>query len=386
MAAPRFAFPFRPMVAETNVKGVLRFPRLPDGFNFNVASATRLLRYGFPPRPSRRTSPRQHDAWKLRFPTGLELRTVTPMLQLREKRRRPVYRTRFATDTPSDSQESANWAGCAVGGQIISALATWVIPNIYPSQMWDPSTTSDGFQVSTWVGLGGGGPNSYQNPPVPAILPNCTSLSIWQAGVSQEVAAANGPDCIFWFEWLPNPDASGEPDWAYEQYNVNGLSVQPGNEISVYLLFVTIGDDIPEDNPDVPIEDPDLMFPTESGFYGLVNFINYTTSETVSYLVPEPPDVDPIGQCAEWILERPTLPDGDTATLPLFGDVQFNHPGACVITSVPGALKASADIGSATLIDMFYNLLTNNPTLVAEPQIDQAPDGSFFVRVYYKSS
>jgi hypothetical protein len=145
------------------------------------------------------------------------------------------------------------------------------------------------------------------------------------------------PNMQLFFEFLPsfgyNPQQ--EPAWAAYSYSIPSFSVSSGNDVAIYLCFIEIGDSAPPDNPNVPIENSDLFAPAEAGFYGWVVFTNNDTGEAVSYLVPEPPDATPIGQCAEWIVETPQVSPTDDAPLPLFNAIQFTGPGACVIVNNP---------------------------------------------------
>jgi hypothetical protein len=252
----------------------------PQDYNPTMADADTLLRIGLPPRPDKYRHPELHKLWinafgrTLRFvrftvPRPFEGPDYRPFLR-RERRGPPA--TRFET--------SRNWSGAYIepsaGMMFAQVWGQWTVPTPHPPP---GATVPEGYQCSTWIGLDG--QRRYRNSSLP------------QIGTRQAVTvAADGTQSYMtdaWVQWWDQYDKKSEP------VPIHDFPVDHGNIISCVL---TVLDE----------------------HHVLLNIVNQST---------KPPTFTPIkadaptpagsrlplsisGATAEWIMERPAIPEPDT--------------------------------------------------------------------------
>lgn len=190
-------------------------------------------------------------------------------------------RATIANDT------STNWSGsvafAAAGDSVTWVAGQWTVPDVV-------SPGSGSFYSSAWVGIDGDGSND-----------------VLQAGTEQEVAG--GHHTYVWWEWYPD----------YE-VQISNFGVSPGDVVYCAIC---------------------VHSSTEAGFY----LTNLTTGTATSFTKTAPSGTALTGNCAEWIVEAPTV-GGSQAALVKYGDVYFDE---CVAGTKKGALLHA---GTGTPISM----------------------------------
>jgi hypothetical protein len=120
-----------------------------------------------------------------------------------------------------------------------------------------------------------------------------------QAGTAQHVNRTNGQittEYFAWYEWFP-----------YNWTEITSLAVHPGDSVSVFVRYLGINNGIGQ---------------------GTATLSNLSTafSTTVQFSAPSGTTLQ--GNCAEWILERPSF-NGVPANLPDYGHIAFSDCVAC---------------------------------------------------------
>lgn len=288
--------------------GVRLFKPVPEGFDPLQASARALLAHGFPARPDARRHPELHATWE-RMVSRPMLR-IEPQFALRTDKRHGI-RHAIANDT------STNWSGAvsfaAAGDSVTYVIGQWTVPDVAA-----PGTGA--FNCSTWIGIDGDG-----------------SPDVLQAGTEQEIVSLGFitvHQTYAWWEWFPD----------YEVQIAN-FPVSPGD-----VMFCAIC----------------VHSSTEAGFY----LTNVTTGLSTSFTKTAPGGTTLVGNCAEWIVETPTV-NGKLAALPRYGDVYFD---SCVAGTSRHALLEG---GSGTPITM----LSSSNKQISIPTLET----SQLVKVAYSS-
>ena len=126
------------------------------------------------------------------------------------------------------------------------------------------------------------------------------------------------------------------------------LPVLPGDIVSIDLMYVSVA-------PEPPLGTPP---PTSLGYnyldalpgqYGQVSFSVLNSNQGFTLWVPEPPYAGEIGQCAEWILETPSIFDANGnfknyTTMPeLLDTLSFTFAGACAIVDPAPSLGPAVE-------------------------------------------
>jgi|SRR6516162_1237821 hypothetical protein len=254
----------------TSITGVHGIELPPDDFDPRNADTATLIRYGFPPQPDPRT--KAAAVWQRTF--SRKLRFVQPALSSRQEDKegpRSVPPAAIST-TPLSSN---NWSGGVLfdGAPFDGIIGSWTVPSVLP-----PATGDGDWWAVAFVGLDG-----------------CNSDNVLQAGTSQHVNRNNGQittEYFSWYNWFPNR-------WT----QINSLPVHPGDTVSVSVRYLGITDGVEN---------------------GLVSLINLSTGVSTTIHITPPPGITFKGNCAEWILERPSF-NGQLANLPEYGHVAFTN-------------------------------------------------------------
>jgi hypothetical protein len=265
--------------------GVRLFKHPPEGFDPLRAEDKELLVYGYPARPDKERHPELHETWKRMVSRPLTI--IEPQFALRTDKQHGT-RNAVANDT------STNWSGAAAfaakGDSATYVIGQWTVPDVVA-----PGFGS--YYCASWVGIDGDG-----------------SPDVLQAGTECDIVSFGfftAKQTYVWWEWYPN----------YE--------VQIAN---------------------FPVTSGDVMFcaicvhsDTEAGFY----LTNVTTGASTSFTKTAPRGTHLVGNCAEWIVEAPTVNGGQSA-LARFGDVYFDE---CIAGTKNHALLHGGDGDLITMVD-----------------------------------
>ncbi|MHB8959413.1 MAG: G1 family glutamic endopeptidase [Candidatus Limnocylindrales bacterium] len=201
-----------------------------------------------------------------------------------------------------DNATSTNWSGTvdfvAAGDSCTWVIGQWTVPHVVPRGNGD-------FYSSAWVGIDGDG-----------------SPDVLQAGTEQDVVGGVHQTYLWW-EWFPE----------YEVQLTNP-TVSPGDVIYCAIC---------------------VHSPTEAGFY----LTNLTTGVATSFTKTAPSGTTLVGNCAEWIVEAPTV-NGNQSALPAYGLVYFDE---CVAGTKKGATLHG---GQGTPISM----VNANNAQISIPEIE----------------
>lgn len=244
------------------------FSAPPDGFDPTTAHDRELLAYGFPGRPNAEWHPELAPRWQRQLAkarTRIEPKFVTTDRQ-HGPRRRP---TRPGLGESHDDATSTNWSGSvafpAAGDSCTFVAGQWTVPD--PNT---PAGKSGAFYSSAWVGIDGDG-----------------SGDVLQAGTESEIV--NGTKNVYaWWEWYP-----------YNEVAISNFPVSAGD--TMYCLICV-----------------------ESSTSAAVYLSNESTNQYTSFTIYPPKGTTLVGNCAEWIVEAPTV-NGGQSTVPDYGVVYFDE-------------------------------------------------------------
>lgn len=242
--------------------GVRLFQQPPPTFNPITADPRELLVYGFPARPDARTHPHLRAQWERRV-TRRYTRVEPEFVRNVGKVHGPVQRPAGIANATS-----TNWSGSVVfasAGTMCSWIeGEWTVPD--PT---DPNGGKSSYYSSAWVGIDGDG-----------------SPDVLQAGT--ESSLVNGSSSVYaWWEWYPDYEVA-----------ISNFPVRAGD--TIYCLICATS-------------------ATTAGIY----LTNDNTDQHVSFSVTAPNGTALVGNCAEWIVETPSV-GGNPTTLPDYGVVYFD--------------------------------------------------------------
>jgi hypothetical protein len=294
-----------PVIQLSSNLNVRTYEPAPAGFDPLSASDSQLLHYGFPTRPDAQIAPEMRKRWERAF-SGKFTYIVPTFREMPEKTHGPRLRVEA-----EGTGTSSNWSGSVVfvpgAGQSFQWIeGRWTVPNPYPS-------TSDGKwdYASEWIGIDGDG-----------------SGDVLQAGTETDALAVGGTlqrESYAWWEWYP-----------ISEQKITNLPVSPG-DIMYCLICVHSA--------------------TSGSFY----FKNASNGISTSFTVTAPAGTTLVGNCAEWIVERPSV-NGSLSELANYGLVYFDEGYASFATGAPGSNQNSTgiDLGAGTFLTMVGN---NNASL-----------------------
>jgi hypothetical protein len=273
---------------------ITKFKSPPAGFDPLAAADEERLRYGFPPQPS---DPRHRARLErvLRRIQGKEI--IKPELELKPDRfHKPRQRGSVA-----GTEVDVNWSGGVVfapaGDSFQWVQGEWVVPNV------SAPTPGGSFYAASWVGIDGDG-----------------SGDVCQAGVECDVSGGS-VNVYPWIEWYPYPEMA-----------ITNLSVSAGDAVTVLICAGGAGSSS-----------------------ATVFFSDLTSGQSTSLALTAPAGTTLVGNCAEWIVEAPTV-GGQQSSFADYGEVVF--------TNADGATVAGAVVDGGTGDNI--NAVDSNGNLVSE--------------------
>jgi hypothetical protein len=260
---------------------VKTYPPPPDGLDPLAAAEHMMRQHGLPRRPA---DPRLAARWEAG--AGRINRYIVPTFVPHPgKYHGPLRRAADATET------SNNWSGgvlFAPSGKVMKWVhGEWRVPNP------DPATTDGTLSYcSSWVGIDGDG-----------------SADVLQAGTECEARSVNGQvqrTIYAWWEWFPEAEVA-----------ISNFPVAAGD-----LLTCTIC-----------VEDGSTTKAT-------VFLSNQTQGTSTSFEITAPTGTSLSGNCAEWIVERPSV-GGVVQGLARYGTVSFANTSAALTDGSGGTLDGA---------------------------------------------
>ena len=272
--------------------------------NFNplTASAAELVANGFPAVPDdhRERFARVWGQLKNKF------HYVEPTFRVeRDRTHGPRHR-----QPAEGTQTSTNWSGAVVNppaGQTFSWLeGDWVVPAV------DAPTQNEWYYCATWIGIDGDG-----------------SGDVFQSGVESDVYVSGSSvttDYYPWWEWFPGPSVA-----------ITNFPVSPGDMITM-LLCAADG---------------------AGSTTGTVFWTNATTGAATNVTLTAPSGTKLVGNCAEWIVEAPTVNGGQSA-LADYGETFFSVCEAVTnkSTTVNGGTGSNINMTAGGNVISDGNLIT----------------------------
>jgi len=283
----------------------------PPAPNFNplAASPAEVERNGFPPVPS---DPHHRERYQRVFnQLKNKLTHVEPTFRVNPDRVHGPRQRR-----PTDATEtSTNWSGGVVyapQGQSFKWIeGDWVVPDV------DAPTQGQWYYCASWIGIDGDG-----------------SGDVFQAGIECEVFRSGNSitrNIYPWWEWFP----------AYE-VQITNLGISAGDMITM-ILCSTQG---------------------AGSTTGTVFFTNRTTGASTSFALSAPGNTKLIGNCAEWIVEAPTVGGGQSAIAD-YGEVFFS---VCEAVTTPSGTTVNGGTGNNINMTAGGNVVSDGnliaPTIV----------------------
>ena len=245
----------------------IRTFRPPPGFDPLSASPADLMKNGFPARPED-----AHHLERYRQVLGQlkdKFHYVEPTFRVNPDRRHGPRNGR----TEAGTETSGNWSGGVVyappGQSFKWVEGDWVVPNV------DAPTQNQWYYCANWIGIDGDG-----------------SPDVCQAGVECEVYQSGSTvtrHIYPWWEWYPLPEVQ-----------ITNLAISPGDMVT--MLICTTG---------------------ANAASASVFFSNRTNGASTSFNFSAPSGTKLVGNCAEWIVEAPTV-GGAQSAIADYGEVFFS--------------------------------------------------------------
>jgi len=263
----------------TNLAGATTAISAPDGFNPVEASDAELALYGFPPRPNASLEPKAFATWSRAMAHSAT--KVMPVLEQTKIFHGPAKNPTAPKIAETTSTTSSNWSAVVdfSGASSYNTTSTfyyvysyYVVPVAQAASCnatWDYS--------SSWVGIDGYG-----------------TADVLQAGTESDAYCSGSTTTTYyspWYEWYP-----------YGEVRVTSVPVAPGDDIFVEVWHTT-------------------------STQGYAYLVNETTGKYFDIGFTAYPGYPLVGNCAEWVVERPSV-GGSLATLTKYTDDVFWDAGA----------------------------------------------------------
>lgn len=292
---------------------VITFEAPPAGFDPTTASEDQLKKHGFPYDVTDPEVKKRYDFIKQKLAGRFHY--VQPTFQVNPDRfhgpRKPAGGA--SAHVSSGAETSGNWSGgvlhAAAGQSFKWVSGDWVVPNV------GAPTQNKWYYSSNWIGLDGDG-----------------SGDVCQAGVECEVYQSGTTvttNIYPWFEWYPLPETK-----------ITNLAIRPGDMVT--MTICTAG--------------PNSTTAT-------VVFANHTTGASTSLSFTAPAGTKLVGNCAEWIVEAPTV-GGSQSVIADYGEVFFS---ACTATQTSGTAVNGGTGNTISLVSGSSTLATGSivsPTVI----------------------
>lgn len=278
--------------ANTGKLKIKTFEAAPENFNPFTASKTTLMRHGIAPKPDKAKDPELYATWNKVYSKNLK-HIVPEFVENKTKRHRP---SQHPKNLKNGTSTSTNWSGLAVfastGDKFKWIIGNWIVPD--PNQ---PTSLPTGqwYYSSAWIGIDGWGSND-----------------VLQAGTDSDVLLQNGvahKQVSAWWEWFPNYSVT-----------INNFPVSSGDYMTCLICAI-------------------------SANTATIYLTNISTGTHTSFQITAPSGITLKGNCAEWIVEAPTVNGGQSA-LANYGATFFDECYAFTQNSV------KADAGTGTPINM----------------------------------
>jgi len=188
------------------------------------------------------------------------MKRIEPQFGTRTDRQHGPRSKKVKNDTSTNWSGSVAFAGA--GDSVTYVIGQWTVPHVLPPANGD-------FYCAAWVGIDGDG-----------------SPDVLQAGTECDVVGGVH-EAYVWWEWYPD----------YE-VQITNFPVTPGD-----VMYCAIC----------------VHSNTEAGFY----LTNLTNGTATSFTKTAPAGTSLVGNCAEWIVEAPTVGGGQSA-LAKYGLVYFD--------------------------------------------------------------
>jgi hypothetical protein len=215
--------------------------------------------------------------------------------------------------TTAGTETSNNWSGGVIyapaGQSFASVTADWVIPNV------DAVTENTWYYCANWIGIDGDG-----------------SSDVCQIGIECAVYRSGTSitrNIYAWWEWYPQSEVA-----------ITNLAVNPGDLVSAALC---------------------VNAPASGGAgatSATANIANRTTGDVTTFSFNAPAGTTLVGNCAEWIVEAPTI-GGQQSSIADYGEVFFS---AC-----------NGSLGTQTTVDLStgnnINMQDGGGTIVSQGNI-----------------
>jgi hypothetical protein len=240
------------------------------------ASSAELQKFGFPPMPD-------DDHHRARYENVVKrlkgkLNYIQPTFRVHEDifhgpRKRP---TDAGTTPQADSGTETfdNWSGGVVFAPARQSFSwvqgDWVIPDV------DAPTENMWYYCANWIGIDGDG-----------------SGDVCQIGIECEVYRSGTSitrNIYPWWEWYPLPEVK-----------ITNFTVNPGDMVTALLC----------------------AGPGAGATKATAYFTNRTTGDSTSFSFNAPAGTTLVGNCAEWIVEAPTV-GGQQSSCADYGEVFFS--------------------------------------------------------------
>ncbi len=240
----------------------------PSGFDPLTADNADLVKAGFPPRPADEHHRARYDR-VLRRLKG-KLNYIPPTLTQNTE----VFHGPRKRGQQDATETSTNWSGAVVfapPGEPFSWIeGDWVVPNV------DAPTENQWYYCASWIGIDGDG-----------------SPDVCQVGFECEVYRSGSSitrNIYPWWEWYPESEVK-----------ITNFAISPGDMVTALLCTSGAG-------------------ATEASAY----FTNRTTGATTSLSFSAPSGTSLVGNCAEWVVEAPTV-GGQQSAMADYGEVFFSE-------------------------------------------------------------
>jgi hypothetical protein len=287
---------------------ITTFDSPPQGFNPMTETSARLLQAGLPPRPE---DPHHLERYQRVFAQLKgKFNYIQPTFRLREEKTHGARKRR----TTDPAQTSGNWSGGVVfapAGQSFKWIeGDWVVPDV------DAPTPDQWYYSASWIGIDGDG-----------------SPDVCQAGIECEAYRSGSSitrNIYPWFEWYPDAEVQ-----------ITNLPISAGDMVTM-LICTSQG-----------------AGSTTATCY----FTNRTNGASTSFGFSAPAGTKLVGNCAEWIVEAPTV-DGSQSEVADYGEVFFSVCEAVTTsgTTVNGGTGDNINMTNGSSVVSDGNLIT--PTVV----------------------